>query len=335
MKNPPTVSVCIPTYNRAQMLKESLESVLNQEFEDFELIISDNASEDETSSVVGAFGDWKIRYVRNRRNMGQLHNWNQCLNLARGKYVTILPDDDVMMADNLQAKVELLSRNPHVGLVHSKYHIIDHEGRIVRENTNWGHGADRTSDVVERGHDVLAAMLLTSNMVNAPTVLFRRACYERLGGFTRQLSLAFDWEYWMRIAVHYDIAFLARPLIKWRLHSGTLTSQHVYGGGNTLTLTALREELAAKRLVLKRYHDTIENGRDLKGRAMREKISRIVARGEEMLGDSGPNLEARRFVLDMCWAFPEILLDKRVWKVLLKSILSRSSIETLKRISPI
>jgi hypothetical protein len=76
-------------------------------------------------------------------------------------------------------------------------------------------------------------MLLTYNIINAPAVLFRRECYDRLGGFTDQLDLTSDWEYWMRIAVFYDVAFLAKPLILWRIHGESRTSISILEGGKT------------------------------------------------------------------------------------------------------
>lgn len=331
----PKVSVCIPTYNRANLLAEAVDSVVAQTFTDFELVISDNASEDDTSSVVSSYRDARIRYVRNERNRGHRENWNQCLRLARGEYITILPDDDLMMPENLAAKVAILSKHPTVGLVHSKYHLIDGQGRIVKCNTNEGHGEDRTTDAFEEGQDVLTSMLLSYNMINAPTVLFRRECYEKLGGFAKRLSLAFDWEYWMRIAVYYDVAFVAQPLIKWRIHPGSLTTQNIHIDGETLTITALREELAAKRLILKQHSHAIENASDLKKLLWVERISRIVDRGERMLGDGGPNKEVRKFVTEMCRVFPEILMEKHIWKIFVKSMLSRQMVEMLKGISPI
>jgi glycosyltransferase involved in cell wall biosynthesis len=118
------------------MLKHSIESVLMQSFEDYELIISDNASDDETESVVKSYDDPRVRYSRNTTNIGCLANWNRCLALAQGKYIGILPDDDLMLPENLAAKVDVLSRHPEVGLIHSKYHLIDAEGRIIQFDTN-------------------------------------------------------------------------------------------------------------------------------------------------------------------------------------------------------
>ncbi len=320
----PQVSVCIPTYNRAGLLGESIASVLAQTFRDFELIISDNASEDATESVVRSFGDGRIKYTRNAKNFGHRENMNRCLMLSKGRYIAILPDDDMMVPDNLAAKVAVLTANPEVGLVHSKYHIVDDAGQVIRYNTNWGHGPDRISDVLERRQDTLLSMY---NPINMPTVLLRRACYERLGGFTDRTGLAFDYEYWMRIAVYYEVAFVAKPLVKWRIHAGTLTNIHLGAEESQ----KLKQVLAVKRLILKKHSHAIPE--DLKKQMYRQVSASVAAHGEALLGNGGPNPKVTALIAEMCCTFPEILRDKDLWKVLLKSGMSRRNIDRLKQLS--
>lgn len=335
IRKDPTVSVCIPTYNRAGMLKESIESVLAQTYKNFELIVVDNASEDETALVVRAFEDPRIVYTRNSRNIGIWGSCNRCLTLSKGRYIAIFFDDDLMMPKNLERKIEVLQNNEKVGLVYSKYHLIDAQGRIIRHNTNWGHGPERDQNVIERGLDVLERMLLTFNLINAPTVVFRRACFEKLEGFAPQLKMAFDWEYWMRIAAFYDVAFLAEPLIKWRVHGGSLSSQFVIGEKNLTTATGFLGEIKARWLILRKHPGKLTYRNHLRKRIQWKAIDGFQTRIDEMLGAGGPNQKARRFVLEMCRAFPPVITDKLIWKAFLKSVLSRSSIERLKRICPI
>ncbi len=317
----PQVSVCIPTYNRANLLREAIQSVLSQSFEDFELIVCDNASEDDTGSVVRSFSGERIRYFRNPRNLGPRENLNRCLRLAGGNYIAILPDDDMMLPENLAKKVEALLRNPQVGLVHSKYHLIDEEGRIIKYDTNWGHGPDRTADAVERREDLLTAFL---NTINLPTVLFRRACYERLGGFSDRIQFACDWEYWMRIAIYYDVAFLAQPLVKWRIHSGSITKTCVRD-----PVVQLREDLTAKREVFKRHAHAISGWRPLKKQMWRNMAQRIFRDAQTMLKDGWGEAEARAFVLKICLSFPGILYERSLWKILLNSMLGRPVVDLL------
>ncbi len=98
----PKVSVLIPTYNMACFLDEAIESVLTQTFEDFELIVMDNASTDNTEDIVNKYlGDVRVKYFRNNLNVGMTKNWNKCLLVANGKYIKFLNADDKLHQDNL------------------------------------------------------------------------------------------------------------------------------------------------------------------------------------------------------------------------------------------
>jgi glycosyltransferase involved in cell wall biosynthesis len=311
-----TVSVCIPTWNRSRLLREAMQSVLGQTFEDLELVVCDNASDDDTEQVVRSFPDPRIRYLRSSRNLGHRENWNRCLSQAKGEYIAILPDDDIMLSENIGRKVEVLRRNPQVGLVHSKFHLIDEHGQIVRSNTNWGHGPDREADAIENRMNLLTAFV---NTINVTSVLFRRACYERLGGFSDRVRLAFDWEYWMRTAVHYDIAFLAEPLVQWRIHSQSITKTSVRN-----PIVQLKEDLAAKKTVFKYHARLLPDTHRLERQMWRNMAERVFRDGQLMVESGWSEPDARRFVVQLCSSYPSLILEGRLRKVLWRSLLHRS-----------
>ena len=334
----PVVSVCIPTYNRAGLLGEAIESVLAQTYTDFELIVCDNASEDGTEATVASIRDSRIRYFRNASNEGGRSNWSRCLRESRGQFVSIFPDDDVMLPDNLSKKVSLLTQNATVGLVHSMYAVMTYEGVLVTEGTNKECVGQRVPGTIERGRDVLAT-LLRHNIIHESTVMFRRGCYERLGGFTDRLTLAFDWEYWMRIASCYDVGFIAKPLVKWRSHSGSLT----LAAGRRIaqepeaSLARLQSDLAGLQWVEATYLVKIDKG-------CRRKVQRCLWRqmGERVAGHAAALLEGgqpmrlvRGFLLEMCHAYPEILIEVEVWKNWLKTLMGSRNITALKRWNPL
>lgn len=322
--NKPLVSVCIPTYNRAQMLKECVESILLQTLSDFELIIIDNASEDATESVVKSFCDKRIVYVRNNHNIGLTGNWIRCLTLAQCEYITVFPDDDVMLPNNLENKVEVLSNSPNVGLVHSKYHVMDSDGQVTKYDTN--HGRDRTADAIENRAEFLSAAW---NSVNAPTVMFRKECFEKLGGFSDELFNAIDWEFWMRIAIHYDVAFIARPLIKWRVHSGSCTSNTI-GVDRILQLI---EDMKAKKIITNKHIRVLKDCHFVKRLIWKQMAERFVHLMELMIYEDGRKAEARSFIFKICMKYHELIYYPIVGKVILKSILDRRSISILKQLS--
>ncbi len=324
----PQISVCIPTFNRAAMLGESIASVLGQSFGDFELIVSDNASDDETESVVRSLADKRISYLRNKRNVGPCENMNLCLVRCRGEFIAFLPDDDLMLPQNLQQKREVLEANREVGLVHSSYHLVDQAGRIVRENTSWGHGPDRTADAIEDRQELL---LSPYNRINLSSVLFRRACYERLGGFTSgfagKIGLAFDYEYWMRIALYYKIAFLARPLVKWRIHGGSLTNTNLASDETQ----KMQQVLAVKYFLLARRSGDMS--RHLRKGILDHTHRAALRHLGDLLDAETQKASARRFLLDSARMFPGILRKEETWKLALKCVLSRRNIARLKWIA--
>ncbi len=327
----PSVSVCIPTYNRAEMLREAIQSVLAQTLNDFELIISDNASNDHTRALVSSFRDKRIRYMRHDKTLTPVGNFNYCLAVAAGTYVTIFHDDDIMLPDNLLFKAQALDRNPRVGLVHSKFHVIDEDGTILQYNTNCGQ--PQTRDSVETGHDFLKRNLLGFNLVNPPSAMMRTACYTELGGFNEELSYSTDWEYWMRISLNYDVMCLATPLLKYRIHprSGTSQFTSVLGRRKFVNIRGLGEEFAAKRLTLHQAKHVIADWINIRGEAWTRMRAQLVSLGEMLWEENAFDRKTRLAIISMCWRFPEILADKAIMKVVLKALLGPHTIHAAKR----
>ena len=309
----PKVSVFIPTFNRAHMLRKSISSVLGQTYDDFEIIISDNASEDATESVVRSFDDNRIRYIRNSRNIGLRGNWNRAFALTRGEYIAIFPDDDVMLPENLARKVGVLSGSSQIGLVHSKFDVINEDGHIVRCNEHFWGASGHTGDCLENRIEFLS---LSRNVIHCSTVLFRSACYERLGKFTEKLDHFFDYEYWMRIALHYDIAFLATPLIKWRVHQDMATMRHFSN-----EYVKLREDMKAKQMITRHHLGGIAGGRELKEQIWKKMGQRFLTFLEDMRKSGSSEFCPKAIALAVCLRFPELLRVDIVRKGLLKSTL--------------
>ena len=128
MAHLPKVSVLIPTYNSAEYLNETIESVLSQTFTDFELLIVDNCSTDETESVVAKYlNDYRVKYVINEQNIGMCGNWNRSLSYAKGKYIKYLMSDDKFHPQLLEKFVAIMEEFPSVSLVSSYKKIFGNE----------------------------------------------------------------------------------------------------------------------------------------------------------------------------------------------------------------
>lgn len=217
----PKVSVCIPVFNPGPFLTEAIDSVLAQSFADFELLVVDDASTQPVEAVVSRYNDPRLRFEKNPHNLGLAGNWNRCLALAGGEYITIFHQDDLMRRDNLAAKVALLDSYPSVGLVHSNIETIDAAGTVTG-----GHWAVQPSEApVMPGRQCFEQLALRGNFISCPSVMVRSACYETLGRFDARLPFSCDMEMWMRIASRYDVGYLPAQLVASRVHPSQETQR--------------------------------------------------------------------------------------------------------------
>ncbi len=180
----PKVSVVIPTYNYAGYLPEAIESVLSQNYTDFELLIIDDHSEDGTAEVVSGYAgkDKRITFKINPHNLGMVENWNLCLREARGKYIKYLFADDLFCStDAILRMVEALDAEPKVSMVASARQIIDSEGRPMKIRAHF-----RDSGCINGKQVINRCLRLQKNLVGEPTaVMFRKSLSGR--GFNPKL----------------------------------------------------------------------------------------------------------------------------------------------------
>jgi glycosyltransferase involved in cell wall biosynthesis len=170
MKQPPTVSVGLPVFNGEPFIAEAIDSILAQTFEDFELVISDNASTDRTQEICLAYAekDDRVRYVRNRDNLGAAYNYNQTFHLSSGRYFKWAAHDDVMLPDFLERCVVALDGDPSVVVSYARWATIDEAGHPLESAYPIWRGG--SPDPVER----FRLTLLTEGRTQTPIFgLFR------------------------------------------------------------------------------------------------------------------------------------------------------------------
>ena len=207
--NNPTVSVIIPTYNRVHFLGETIQSVLNQTYRDFELIIADDGSTDNTEQLVKSFGSDRIKYIQLKKNSGSSAvPRNTGLKAATGKYIALLDSDDTWLPDKLKLEVNFLDTHPSIGLVYSDYTYFGSRGSS--EKTGF------ESKLPVSGF-VLKEMFL-NNPIISDTVLVRKLCFEKVGLFDESIVQCGDLDMWLRIAVCFEIGYVDVPLARYRLH---------------------------------------------------------------------------------------------------------------------
>jgi len=211
----PKISVLVPTYNRAPLLKNFLASILGQTFRDFELIVADNCSTDSTPDVVRGFNDPRLRYHRHDRNIGPFANMNYLIAQARGAYICIVHDDDMYFPTFLERESDMLDRHPEVGMVHSAVYEVDADGKrrqVVRAypQTTVLRGKDEFVRYME-GHNVCCSSVMA------------RAQLYRDNPFDPRFLCA-DFLMWMKFALRADVGYIAEPLLEMRVHGDTVTS---------------------------------------------------------------------------------------------------------------
>lgn len=194
------VSVIIPTYNRAGTIKRSIDSVLKQTYGNFELIVVDDGSTDNTSRLIEDYDDSRLRYMRIEERRGANHARNVGIENAGGDYIAFQDSDDEWYPDKLEKQMKILMDQKQVDIVFSRYlhHFMD--GRqVLVPNKNY------TKYLLQ---DKLEAVLAGSNVIGTPTLVIRKKCFQETGVFDEMISRFQDWEIMIRFAQKYRIAFL-------------------------------------------------------------------------------------------------------------------------------
>jgi len=218
----PLVSVCIPTHNSARYLGAAIESVLQQTFGDYELVVCDNASSDETPELCRRYRDPRLAYHRFEVLVGQGANWNRCLSLAGGEYVALLHADDVYRPGFLEARVRALEADRAVGLAFGAVDLIDDEGRVT------GQQVFRTGSFVAPPPGFCRDLLLAC-VINPATPVVRRGCYETAGRFDEDRLWGIDWDMWLRLAARHAVSYSPSIAAAYRVHGGSGSATGMLG----------------------------------------------------------------------------------------------------------
>jgi glycosyltransferase involved in cell wall biosynthesis len=223
------VSVIVPNYNHAKYLPERLDSILNQTFKDFELIVLDDCSSDQSREVILDYQQkhpW-IQTVFNNENSGSTFaQWNKGATLARGDYLWIAESDDAAHPELLSTLVPLLEAHPNVGIAFAQSMLIDAEGREMHsflEHYQFVYQSDRWErDFLGKGATECAEYLMYHNTIpNASGALFRKSAYWAAGGAEPGWKLNGDWFFYVKVLLQSDLAFVAQHLNFFRMHTQT------------------------------------------------------------------------------------------------------------------
>jgi len=217
------VSICIPVYNCKEYIGIAIESVLNQTYKDYELLVIDNNSTDGTWEEICRYKDPRIRLLRNVTNIGAMRNWNKALEEAKFEYIKILPADDVLYPDCVEKQVKILQdkKNDNVVIVNAFSDIIDHKGkRLFKRNTSGWNGVTSGKAAIKSN------VRKGTNIIGEPgLVLFRKETALKVGGFNDEFGYAIDIDYWVRLLLHGNLYTIPETLSAFRVSNNSWSAK--------------------------------------------------------------------------------------------------------------
>jgi hypothetical protein len=252
----PAVSVIIPNYNHARFLRRRIESVLAQTYENFEVIVMDDCSTDQSRAVIGEYAkDPRVRVVFNETNSGStFKQWNRGVRLARGKYVWIAESDDYADERLLKSLVAMLDKDQTVMFANCRSHRVTAEDRPdgLADSYLDGLHADRWQGdfCVDGREECRNYFVLTNPVPNASAVVFRKDAYEKVGGADENMRTCGDWKLWAALAMAGKVGHVGEPLNYFRFHDKSVRRQCEQVGVDTA------ENLRVVRWILERVKPT-------------------------------------------------------------------------------
>jgi len=211
----PRVSVVLPTYNHEKLVRECIQSVLGQTYQDFEVVITDDGSTDGTVNVIKEFDDSRIQLYTHAENKGACTAINNCIRKAVGEYIAVLNSDDAWEPTKLEKQVKYLDSHPEIGAVFTKVTFVDETGNLI-DPENYGDFYIFEQENRSR-YEWLKFFFSSGNCLCHPSVLIRRKCYDEVGLYDERMANIPDQDMWTRLCFKYDIYILNEKLVHFRI----------------------------------------------------------------------------------------------------------------------
>lgn len=219
----PLVSICIPTYNRPEYLRRAVESCLTQTEPRFEIIITDNSTNQESAALAAKWKDPRVRYYSNEGNIGPVGSSNRAVSLSHGKYIKFLMDDDLLKPRCLELMAKAMEENPSAGIAMAPMELVDADDRrifprfYVFQKMHYRYRYQEGDGLIDRER-LLRDFLTRDYPCTVPSgLMFRAEALRRAGPFTVESDFAGDLEMCMKLAADWDFYYVDEVLSSWRL----------------------------------------------------------------------------------------------------------------------
>jgi glycosyltransferase involved in cell wall biosynthesis len=242
----PKVSVVISTYNRPQLLKRAVKSVLEQTYKNLEIIIVDDSPTNASKEVLEEFPSKNIRYLRRSQKKGVSSAKNLGIRIAVGDFIALLGDDDEWLPNKLELQARLFSKvEPETGVIHTNCFVEYSNGFCLK------------TDILRAGADIderSLVELLEYNFIADSTALVKKECFEKVGYFDENLPYAEDWDFYIRLAKQFKIKYIPEPLaiVHWATSDGLGRNLRTRSHGHQLFLAKHWQEYKKHRRILAR-----------------------------------------------------------------------------------
>lgn len=205
----PKISVIMPLYNGEKYLKEAIDSILHQTYADFELLLIDDASSDNTENVIRSYNDNRIVYIKNEENLGLIKTLNKGLNFAKGEFIARMDQDDIADVTRFKKQINLFEKNPDLGVCGTWFTCF---GDQIKE---------RVLDHPENDEDIKISLLGRSTLGH-PTVMMRKSAIQDLR-YDENYTSAEDYEFWIRLSRVTKLQNIPESLLQYRFHDSNIS----------------------------------------------------------------------------------------------------------------
>ena len=217
----PFFSICIPVYNGEKFLRETIQSVLNQDFQDFEIIVVDNASTDGTAELISSFEDQRIITIRNETNVPAWENWSLAISAAQGLWTKLLCADDLLHSTALTKSAQAIADHPDAGVVAGYRNVIDQHGNQVLASKSSKMQLMYLDQVAVVGQTLRSG---TNPLGESLTLVWRSDLTHITGSFSSKWNYFIDLDYWIRLSKEASIVRIPEELGSFRISSESWTS---------------------------------------------------------------------------------------------------------------